>query len=62
AGVAAGCTCWVFAGLAGALLAGAFCAQTTAAGKKSKRAGAIVRPRVESTVIFVIMQGIPQVL
>jgi hypothetical protein len=44
------------------LAAGAVCAQTTTAGNKSRRAGAIVRPRVEKTLIFVIMQGNPQFL
>ena len=51
----AGCICCVLAGLAGVPLAGAFCAQTAAAGNKSRRAGAILRPRIEKTVIFVII-------
>jgi hypothetical protein len=50
-------------GLAGVRLAGgAVCAQTAAAGNKSKRARAILCPGVRKTVIFVIMQGIPQFL
>ena len=30
--------------------------------RSSKKAGAIFRPRIENAVIFVIIEGIPQVL
>jgi hypothetical protein len=62
-----GCAGCIFAGtagagVAGAPLAGALCAQTAAAGKKSRRAGAILRPRMENAVIFIIIQGNPNEL
>jgi phage terminase large subunit-like protein len=53
--VVLGWACWLFAGLAGVPLAGAFWAQTSATGNKNSMAAANLGPKVGNVISLVIM-------